>query len=91
MGMSIYTHKTKVLSQHSSQHNIGSEDKPKGLTILSPMDQVRSSMLDTYLVTSFDGCVKSFNEENKLHLLRAKYLVTRLFIEPHSFCTSTEG
>ena len=60
MGMSIYTHKTEVLSQHSRQHNIGSEDKPIGLTILSQMDQVRSSMLDTYLVTSFDGRVTEF-------------------------------
>ena len=37
MGMSIYTHKTEV----SRRHNIGGEDKPIGLTILSPMDQVR--------------------------------------------------
>ena len=34
MGISIYTHKTEVLSQHTSRHNIGGEDKPIGLTIL---------------------------------------------------------
>ena len=41
MGMSIYTHKTEVWPQDSRRHNIGGEDKPIGLTILSPMDQVR--------------------------------------------------
>ena len=35
--------------------------------------------------------LQSFNEVNKrLHLLRAEYLVTSLFIEQHSFSTSTE-
>ena len=35
--------------------------------------------------------LQSFNEVNKrLHLLQAEYLVTSLFIEQHSFSTSTE-
>ena len=53
MGMSIYTctHKTEVRLQDSRRHNIGGEDKPIGLTILSPMDQVRYQVRNSWVFT----------------------------------------
>ena len=38
-----------LLSEHTCRHNIGSEDKPIGLTILSPMDQVRYQLQVRYM------------------------------------------